>query len=208
LPIPDSRYTEGSAQNTSVELFLQRARRAHVSFQAKPEDYPVIVRICQLVNGMPLGIELAAAWTRTLTCHEIVQEIERGLDFLSVSTRDLPARHRSMRAVFVYSLDTGQARQAFIDPRLFEWIIARVDEMKIFVGQRSQKRDASRQPGVGIHIDHVAYITIRINRPFVSRIKIPGYIGRSSTVLNVQDQDRKIPCRWTAKVIGLRRCRL
>src|SRR5512143_2786604 len=100
LPIPESRYTEGSAQNTSVELFLQRARRAHVGFHATPADYPAIVRICQLVNGMPLGIELAAAWVRTLTCDEIAREIERGLDFLSVSTRDLPARHRSMRAVF------------------------------------------------------------------------------------------------------------
>ena len=103
LPIPESRYAEGSAQNTSVELFLQRARRAHVGFNATPEDYPAIVRICQLVDGMPLGIELAAAWVRTLSCDEIAQEIERGLDFLSVSARDLPARHRSMRAVFDHS---------------------------------------------------------------------------------------------------------
>ena len=55
LPVPESRYAERSAQNTSVELFLQRARRAHVGFDATPEDYPAIVRICQLVEGMPLG---------------------------------------------------------------------------------------------------------------------------------------------------------
>ena len=103
LPIPESQYAEGSAQNTSAELFLQRARRAHVGFHATLEDYPAIVRICQLVDGMPLGIELAAAWARTLACNEIAREIERGLDFLSVSTRDLPARHRSMRAVFDHS---------------------------------------------------------------------------------------------------------
>src|SRR5512143_213336 len=103
LPIPDSRYAEGSAQNTGVELFLQRARRAHVGFTARPQDYPAIVRICQLVDGMPLGIELAAAWVRTLDCAEIAGEIERGLGFLSVSARDLPARHRSMRAVFDHS---------------------------------------------------------------------------------------------------------
>ncbi len=103
LPIPDSRYVEGSAQHTSVELFLQRARRAHVAFNATPKDYPAIVRICQLVDGNPLGIELAAAWVRTLSCEEIAREIVRGLDFLSVTTRDLPARHRSMRAVFDHS---------------------------------------------------------------------------------------------------------
>jgi predicted ATPase/transcriptional regulator with XRE-family HTH domain len=103
LPIPESRDSEESTQNTSVELFLQRARRAHVGFNATAEEYPAIIRICQLVNGMPLGIELAAAWVRTLSCDEIVKEIERGMDFLSVTTRDLPARHRSMRAVFEHS---------------------------------------------------------------------------------------------------------
>ena len=103
LPVPESMYAEGSAQNTSVELFLQRARRAHVGFNATPEDYPAIVRICQLVDGNPLGIELAAAWVRTLSCAEIAREIARGLDFLSVSARDVPARHRSMRAVFDHS---------------------------------------------------------------------------------------------------------
>jgi predicted ATPase len=102
LPVPESGQAEGS-ENTSVELFLQRARRAHVGFNGRPEDYQAIVRICQRVDGMPLAIELAAAWVRTLTCDEIAQEIERGLDFLSTSTRDFPARHRSMRAVFDHS---------------------------------------------------------------------------------------------------------
>jgi predicted ATPase/transcriptional regulator with XRE-family HTH domain len=100
LLVPESRYTEGSAQDTSVELFLQRARRAHFGFNVTPEDYPSIVQICRLVAGNPLGIELAAAWVRTLACDEIATEIERGLGFLSVNTRDLPVRHRSMRAVF------------------------------------------------------------------------------------------------------------
>ncbi|HEY5902315.1 MAG TPA: tetratricopeptide repeat protein [Anaerolineales bacterium] len=103
LPVPESSYAEGTTQNTCVELFLQRARRAHVEFNAQSEDHPSIVRICQLVDGNPLGIELAAAWVRTLTCEEIAREIERSLDFLSVAARDLPARHRSMRAIFEHS---------------------------------------------------------------------------------------------------------
>ena len=51
-------------------------------------------------DGLPLAIELAAAWVRTLTLAEIVQEMERSLDFLNASLRDLPERHRSLRAVF------------------------------------------------------------------------------------------------------------
>jgi predicted ATPase/DNA-binding XRE family transcriptional regulator len=103
LPIPDSFFAEGSGQNTSVELFLQRARRAHVGFSVSVDDYPAIARICRLVEGNPLGIELAAAWVRTLSCDEIAQQLEQGLDFLSVTTRDLHPRHRSMRAVFDHS---------------------------------------------------------------------------------------------------------
>ena len=99
LPIPDDLETEG----TAVELFLQRARRAYVGFNATTDDFPAILRICRLVDGTPLGLELAAAWVRTLSCAEIAKELERGLDFLNNSGRDLPARHRSMRAVFDHS---------------------------------------------------------------------------------------------------------
>jgi tetratricopeptide (TPR) repeat protein len=103
LPVPENIYVEGSEQNASVELFLQRARRAHVGYVFTIQDYPSILRICQLVEGMPLGIELAAGLVRTLSCNEIAHEIERGLGFLTVSARDIPARHQSMRAVFDHS---------------------------------------------------------------------------------------------------------
>ncbi len=121
LPVPESTYVQGTEQNTSVELFLQRARRAHVGFDATAENLPAIVRICQLVDGMPLGVELAAAWVRTLTCEEIAQEISRGLDILSISARDVPARHRSMRAVFDHSwkLLTGEEQRVLLRLSVF-----------------------------------------------------------------------------------------
>lgn len=99
LPVPENENIEG----TSVELFLQRARRTYVGFNPTGNDYAAILRICHLMDGMPLGVELAAAWVRTLSCAEIADEIKRGLDFLSVSGRDLPTRHRSVRAVFDHS---------------------------------------------------------------------------------------------------------
>jgi predicted ATPase/DNA-binding XRE family transcriptional regulator len=118
LPLPQTSGVEG----TAVELFLQRARRAYVGFDATTEDYPAIVRICQLVNGMPLGIELAAAWARTLSCAEIASEIEQGLDFLAVSAKDLPPRHRSMRAVFDHSwkLLSEEEQKALLQLSIFQ----------------------------------------------------------------------------------------
>src|SRR5262249_44791078 len=56
-----------------------------------------------LVEGMPLGIELAAAWLKTLTCAQIAEEIQRSLDFLASPIHNIPERHRSMRAVFEQS---------------------------------------------------------------------------------------------------------
>lgn len=84
----------------AVQLFLQGARRARPDFALSAEDRPAVVRICRLVEGLPLGIELASSWVRMLSCGEIVREIERGLDFLSSAWRDVPERHRSLRAVF------------------------------------------------------------------------------------------------------------
>jgi predicted ATPase/DNA-binding SARP family transcriptional activator len=84
----------------AVQLFLHGARRVQPDFTLSEANRAAVVHICQLVEGMPLGLELAAAWLPVLSPQEIAQEIERSLDFLTVSLRDLPARHRSLRAVF------------------------------------------------------------------------------------------------------------
>lgn len=103
LALPGEEATEGWEQSSAVALFLQRAQRAQVGFRLNGEDRLAVVRICRLVGGMPLAIELAAAWVRTLSPDEIEREIEHTLDFLATPVRDLPERHRSMRAVFDHS---------------------------------------------------------------------------------------------------------
>ncbi len=88
---------------SAVQLFLQSARRVNAGFALSDTDRSHMVRICRFLDGMPLGIEMAAAWTQVLSSREIADEIERDLDFLSVSARDVPERHRSLRAVFEHS---------------------------------------------------------------------------------------------------------
>lgn len=90
-------------RSSAVSLFLQSARRCNPQFAVQPADYSAIVQICQMVEGIPLGIELAAAWVRVLTCREIAHEIERSLDFLATTARDVPHRQRSLRAAFDHS---------------------------------------------------------------------------------------------------------
>jgi len=103
FPLPDGRAVETLADNSAVQLFIQSARRAASTQKLTEADYPAVAHICRLVGGMPLGIELAASWIRLLSCAEIAQEIEKGLDFLTVTGRSVPSRHRSLRAVFAYS---------------------------------------------------------------------------------------------------------
>ena len=62
-----------------------------------------ISRICHLTGGVPLGIELAASWVMQFSPIDIADEIERNLDALTTTLRDVPLRQRSMRAAFEYS---------------------------------------------------------------------------------------------------------
>ena len=72
-------------------------------FELRSQDLAHMAHICRLVQGMPLGILLAAAWVEMLTPEEIAAEIQRSLDFLETDLRDVPLRQRSIRAVFDHS---------------------------------------------------------------------------------------------------------
>lgn len=111
FPLPDETQPETLADNSAVRLFLHSARRTAAAQQLTAIDYPAIARICRLVDGIPLGIELAASWTRLLSCQEIAREITQSLDFLTVNLRHVPPRHRSLRAVFDYSWDLLSAAE-------------------------------------------------------------------------------------------------
>ena len=88
---------------SAVQLFCQRARRLNHEFSLLDVNKTTVGRICQLVEGMPLAIELAAASVATLTCEQIVTQLERSLDALATTMRDVPERHRSVWAVFEHS---------------------------------------------------------------------------------------------------------
>jgi predicted ATPase/DNA-binding CsgD family transcriptional regulator len=86
----------------ALALFAQSARRVRADF-ALDDELADVIRICSLVEGMPLGIELAATWVGALSAAEIAREIRRNLDFLSARTRNVEPRHASMRVVLDYS---------------------------------------------------------------------------------------------------------
>jgi predicted ATPase/transcriptional regulator with XRE-family HTH domain len=103
LPVPSHIEMENLESNSAATLFIQRAKQSKMDFIHTRDDYSSIKRICQLVEGLPLGLELAATWVRMISVREIAHEIERNMDFLTTAARDMPQRHRSIRAVFEHS---------------------------------------------------------------------------------------------------------
>jgi predicted ATPase len=89
--------------SSAVQLFLKSARRVHPNFTLASEDRGPLLDICRFLEGMPLGLELSATWVGTLSLADIAGKIETSRDFLATSMPYLPARHRSLRAVFEYS---------------------------------------------------------------------------------------------------------
>ncbi len=116
-----------AGDSAAVRLFVDRARQVDGAYALTDSERPHVERVCRLVNGMPLGIELAAAWASTLPCDEIADEIERNLGFLETSMHDIPERHRSLRAAFDQSwrLLSENERRVFSRLAVFRGTFAR-----------------------------------------------------------------------------------
>ena len=106
----------------AVQLFLQRARQLAPSFNDDKANLTGVAQITRLLVGMPLGIELAAANCRYYSPKEIASGIQEGLDFLQTNLRDLPERHRSLRAVIDRSWNglSDEEQWAFMGLSVFQ----------------------------------------------------------------------------------------
>ncbi|RMG94611.1 MAG: hypothetical protein D6706_13540 [Chloroflexi bacterium] len=97
LSYPGSDVDEASSE--SVDLFL--ARRAQMQWvEVSPDELMAIRKICRMVEGLPLAIELAAALTSRFTCRKIADSLEDSFEMLATSFHDVPQRHRSLYMVF------------------------------------------------------------------------------------------------------------
>ena len=130
-PVEGMRYPSAEVMNagaspadieeySAVRLFAQSARRVQPDFSLSAE-LDCVLHICRLVEGMPLAIELAASWLKLLSCPEIARQIEQSLDFLTTPVRNVPARHRSMRAIFEHSWQLLSQTEQDILRRLSEF---------------------------------------------------------------------------------------
>lgn len=121
LPYPATVDQEDWQDYPAPQLFIQCATAVAANFVPQTHR-TAIVQICQMLEGLPLGIQLAAASARTFSGLQILTAIQQNLDFLSSAMRNLPLRHRSLRAIFEHSWLRLAAteKQAFQSLAIFE----------------------------------------------------------------------------------------
>jgi predicted ATPase len=122
LSFPDDEDGVGSVDQVehhydAVKLFAERAQRVYAEFSLDKEA-EAVNRICRMVGGMPLALELAAAWRKTLSCKEIADEIQASLDFLTTRLRNISERHHSIQTVFDQTWQRLNKREQAVFKRL------------------------------------------------------------------------------------------
>ena len=110
LPFPDAEDEDRFDAFDAVRLFVRAARRVDPALVPAAEA-AAIVDICRQVDGLPLAIELAAAWTRVMTCAAIAAQLREGTLMLHAADGSQPARHASLEVVFEASWNLLNARE-------------------------------------------------------------------------------------------------
>ena len=102
LSVPPHDDVASPVEYSAVQLFLQRAARVNYNLSLETER-DGIIKLCRVLQGMPLALELAATWTNMLSCAEIINEIQTNLEFLTTSLQNIDERHRNVKGVLEYA---------------------------------------------------------------------------------------------------------
>ena len=122
-PQPGSPSNGQSQPAAALALFAERATQVDRRFDLTPGRIPAVMEICWMVEGLPLGIELAAATVAEKPVDEIAAALRQNFDNLSPNLRNLPGRHASLRAVFEHSWNLLNPHEQ-----------ARLADLSVFVG--------------------------------------------------------------------------
>lgn len=120
LPLPLPNLTPATtlsdlASNPSIELFVNRAQSVRQDFQLTERTADALVNLCRRLEGIPLAIELAAAWARSMTAAQMLEQVSSHFDRLESRRKDINPRHRSVRAAIdgSYAMLSSELQSVF-----------------------------------------------------------------------------------------------
>ncbi len=121
LPLPDPAHLPSIAelsQYEAVRLFIERAQAVKPDFAVTSANAPAVAEICSRLDGLPLAIELAAAFVKILPPQALLKRLEKRLPLLTGGARTLPARQQTMRDAVAWSHDLLTADEQILFRRL------------------------------------------------------------------------------------------
>ncbi|GAA0520768.1 LuxR family transcriptional regulator [Saccharopolyspora subtropica] len=124
LQAPDIEHLpppEAYEQFPSVRLFVDRARAAVPEFEVTPDNATSLMRLCYLLDGNPLAIEMAAVRLRSLSPQQLEERLSERYDLLTEGRRSAPPRQQTLRALidWSYELASEQDRLAWARVSVF-----------------------------------------------------------------------------------------
>ena len=139
LPDPQSVNPADISMSPAVRLFLDRAKGIRPGITLTGENAHDIAAICARVDGLPLAIEMAAAWTRVLPPAALLDRLQKRLPLLTDGLRDLPDRHHTMRRAIAWSFDllSSTEQALFLDLAMFTGGFG-LDAVEAILGARHQ----------------------------------------------------------------------
>jgi predicted ATPase/class 3 adenylate cyclase len=105
-------------ESDAVMLFVERARAVRPHFELTDETAPIVAEICERLDGLPLGVELAAAWSKVLPPAALLRRLERRLELPASRSADVPARQSTLREAIAWSYDLLSDEERRLHARL------------------------------------------------------------------------------------------
>ena len=146
---------EAIAAHPAVALFESVAARSLGGFRATERDLEAIARVCRLVGGLPLAIELAATWVRVLSSDEIASELSVDAELLTAAAEGLHEhRHARFEQVFATS-----------------WSLLRPEDRDVFAALSVFRGGFTRESAVAVAGAELRHLRALIDASLVRRVE-------------------------------------
>jgi predicted ATPase len=172
---------EADARSDAVQLFVQRASAVAPRFALTEDTTPAIVNICARLDGLPLAIELAAAWMRMLSPHQLARRLADPFALLVSAARDTPARQRTLRATLDWSYGLLAEPERRLLARLSVFVGAATLDAIEAVGENAGERGEAVVHGLARLVD----------ASLVQRLEAPGAEVRFRLLDTVREYARE-----------------